>query len=310
MNFKTVGLVEIGTNSVKYLISYLDDHGKIVHLVDKNEVTKIGQGLESQGLLDPTGMERTLSSIEGFIGESIDLDVNSIKVVGTMALRKASNSEYFSRCLIERTGLSLQVLSGETEARYSLRAVRETVPDDCSGWLFDAGGGSTEFSCFSGKYMESPFSLNVGALTLSDRFFPDDVVDSRSLERAMAWVASELKKGGVEARGQGGRLIGTGGNLVSMASVSLGGIPISSGSSFTVSLGEIERQVALFAKTKVNDRSSIPGVPAARARIILGGACIALSVVYLTCSSELEVSTYGLRHGLMKEMLSSGANFV
>ncbi|SMG49787.1 Ppx/GppA phosphatase family protein [Dethiosulfovibrio salsuginis] len=310
MSFKTIGLVEIGTNSVKFLISYLDDSGKIVHLVDKNDVTKIGQGIESQGLLDPTGMERTLSSIEGFIDESVDLEVGSIKVVGTMALRKASNSEFFSRSLMERTGLSLQVLSGETEARYSLRAVRETVPDGCSGWLFDAGGGSTEFSCFSGKDMESPFSLNVGALTLSDRFFPDDMVDSRSLEMAMEWVASELKKGGVEARGQGGRLIGTGGNLVSMASVFLGGAPIPSGSSFTIPLNEIERQVALFAKTKVDDRSSIPGVPAARARIILGGACIALSIARLTCSLDLEVSTYGLRHGLMKEMLSSEGNFV
>lgn len=310
MNAISVGLVEIGTNSVKYLVSYVNSSGQIINLIDRNEVTRLGQGIQGSGRLSDDGMERTLASIEKFLSEVEGLFLKSVQVFGTMALREGSNSEIFSSELRRRTGLSLNVLSGDDEATYSLRAVKSTLPMDCSGWLFDTGGGSTEFSFFRGDSMEAPFSVNLGALTLTDRFFKEDPVSQVSLEKSLEWIASQLEENRVGTRGDGDRLIGTGGNLVTMASVALGGVQLSQGSSYRLTTDEICRQVTLFARTRVEDRHLIPGVPESRSRIILGGACIALSVARSTSSLDLEVSTYGLRHGLMKKILSPFDNFV
>lgn len=298
------GLVEIGTNSVKFLVSKVDSSGKIVHLMDENEVTRIGQGLEETGRLSQEAMEETLSSIERFIEKTSVLGEISFFAVATMALRKASNSDQFILLLNDRTDLSLEILSGEEEANYSLKAVRDTLPKSCSCWLFDTGGGSTEFAYFSGSSMDSPISLDLGALTLTDRFFPEARVAVGSLDDALSWVELKLREGTIISRGPGVSLVGTGGNLVTMASVASGGLPVPHGRSCVLSLEEIQRQVSLFALTDVDKRSLIPGVPESRARIILGGACIVLAVARSTGSSEVRVSTLGLRHGLMKERLS------
>lgn len=310
MSDKPVGLIEIGTNSVKFLVSKLGSSGEIVHVLDRNEVTRIGQGLDKSGFIMEEAMERTLTSIEVFLEETKSLGVEFCFAFATMALRSAINADEFSLKFKSKTGLELKVLSGREEADYSLRAVRETMPEESSCWLFDTGGGSTEFAFFAGMTMEDPVSLDLGALTLTERFFPHDKVERGSLDLALSWISLRLDDGGIKLRGDNPMLVGTGGNLVTMASVASGGSFIPKGENYVIDLDEIQRQVYLFADTDVRDRVSIPGVPESRARVILGGACIALAVARSVGVFEMVVSTCGLRHGLMREVLSHSDNFV
>ncbi len=307
---KPVGLIEIGTNSVKFLVSKLSSSGEVVHILDRNEVTRIGQGLDKSGLIMDEAMERTLTSIDTFLTEARSMGVKSCFAFATMALRNAINADEFSFKFRDKAGLELKILSGREEAEYSLRAVRETLPEESSCWLFDTGGGSTEFAFFSGMAMEDPVSLDLGALTLTERFFPHDKVKRDSLDQALSWISLRLDNGGIKPRGDKPMLVGTGGNLVTMASVASGGSFIPKGENYFIGLDEVKRQVYLFAATDVRDRASIPGVPESRARVILGGACIALAVARSVGVSEMAVSTCGLRHGLVRQVLFHSDNFV
>lgn len=310
MSDKPIGLIEIGTNSVKFLVSVLGSSGDVVNLLDRNEVTRIGQDLNMSGILMEEAMERTLTSIDTFLKEAQSLGVRSFFAFATMALRSAANADEFSSRLKARNGLKLRILSGREEANCSLRAVRATVSKERSCWLFDTGGGSTEFAFFSGMVMEEPVSLGIGALTLTERFFRSDKVHPESVTEALSWISIRLSDGGVGPREVDAGLVGTGGNLATMASVASGGAFVPGRENFIMDIDELQRQVSLFSATDVKDRASIPGVPESRARVILGGACIALAVVRSVGVANLMVSTCGLRHGLMRQVLSHGDNFV
>ncbi len=300
-----VGLIEIGTNSIKYLVAERNKGGDTVYLVDRNDITRIGEGLERSGSLGIAAMERSILSIEAFLGEIGRIGVFPVLVVGTMALRKASNGSVFSRLLAERTGLGLRVLSGREEACYSLGAIRRQLPTDSSGWLFDTGGGSTEYMSFDGSGLGCFVSLELGALTMTERFFETDPVSREKVNAALGWVYEVLLRGGISSGGGADDvLVGTGGNLVTMASVACRGEKMGGDSLFCLDIGEIRRQVDLYREVPVAERSMIPGVPQGRAGIILAGACIVLASAAFLGSGSVGVSMAGLRYGLMESLLS------
>lgn len=299
-----VGLVEIGTNSIKYLVAKRDDSGSVLYLVDGNDITGIGRGLERTGSLSLEAMERSLSSIDVFLAKIRPLGSFPVFAVGTMALRKAKNKSAFSRLLKERTGLDLRVLSGEEESAYSLESVRKTLPAGSKGWLFDTGGGSTEYVSFDEESLGSPVSLDLGALTMTERFFETEPISRDAVKAALEWTKGVLARGIPKNHGHEGLLVGTGGNLVAMASVAMGGGKIDGRGLCPLTAEEIAIQTELYRQTPVSERSLIPGVSKGRSGIILAGACIVLASADFMNSKEVLVSTAGLRYGLIESLLS------
>ncbi len=297
-------VIDVGTNSVKYCLAE-GQEGRFRILDDRVEIARLGEGLGASGQISAEALERNLKALEGFVARARGAGASEIAAVGTMALRTASNAGEFLKALKERTNLDLKVLSGEEEARLSYRAVM-TLPGALKGRLvsFDTGGGSTEFAfCRDGK-VKRQFSLDLGAVTATEAFFPTSPVEPGRLQWAMAALKRALKKGGLW--GYGNALVGIGGSVTTLASVKLGlrRYAPEAVQGTVLTCQDLDCQIELYSSCSLSQRRKIPGLAPMRADVILAGACIVKAVMELLHRKSCTVSARSLRHGLLEELFA------
>src|SRR5262245_57918904 len=170
-------VIDVGTNSVKFHIGERRADGVWRTIVDRAEVTRLGEGLGDGGRLDPEAMGRTVEAIAGRADEAKRSGVVTIAAVGTEGLRIASNRAAFLEAVRARGGVQIEVIPGEEEARLAYLAVKSGLgPVTGSLVVFDTGGGSSQFTFGHGDHVDERFSVNVGAVRFTERFGLDGVV--------------------------------------------------------------------------------------------------------------------------------------
>src|SRR5262245_59264051 len=158
-------VIDVGTNSVKFHVGEKGPDGVWRTIVDRAEVTRIGDRLAETGEINAEAMERTVVAIAGMVAEARRNGAADIAAVGTMGLRTARNSDAFIALVERRAGLRIEVISGEEEGRLAYLAVKAGLGlDDGALVVFDTGGGSTQFTFGHGSVVDERFSLNVGAV--------------------------------------------------------------------------------------------------------------------------------------------------
>ena len=296
-------IIDIGTNSIKFHMAEKAD-GTIKVLKDANNIARLGEGLRETGSIAPDALERNAEAVAEFAEEARKGGASEIVAVGTMALRTAKNAQTFAARVKELAGLDLKVVPGDEEARLSYIAVMSGL--DVGGKnlvTFDTGGGSTEFVYGKGEAMLKKFSVNIGAVRLTEQFFKDDPVSPGSVEAATKLIAKELAEGGVD--GKTDFLVGMGGTVTSIASVkhkmAVYDPDVIQGS--TLTSRDISEQIEEYSKRTLEERRSIVGLQPKRADVILAGTCIVKVIMEMLGVGELTVSDRGLRHGLMFELM-------
>lgn len=294
-------VIDIGTNSVKFCLGNFEAD-RLTILKDVNFITKLGEGLRHSGIIQEAAMLRTASCVAEYVKEARAHDVKDIKIVGTMALRSASNSTSFLSLVKHLTDMDVCIISGEDEAKLSFLAALSGISGSKSGRIvtFDTGGGSTEFVFGEDGAIERQVSINIGALRITEDYFPVSPVAIDKLKTAMKAITKEISESGVRAHGA--MLIGMGGNITSMASVkhSLERYDSSKVHGTSLSLEEVNSQIESYAAKSLEERRQIKGLNPARADIILAGACIVTSAMELCSAKEVVVSDRGLRHVLLE----------
>ncbi len=186
-------VIDAGTNSTKFHLAELDLDGSWRTVVDRAVVTRLGEGLEATGEIGAVPLDRTAQAIGEMADEARSLDVRGIAVVGTAGLRIASNQAEVVETLRARTGLSLEVISGEDEGRLAHLAVATGVGlDDGAIVVFDTGGGSSQFTFGHGPVVDERFSLDVGAVRFTEQFGLAEAVSADVVADAVAAIAAEL----------------------------------------------------------------------------------------------------------------------
>jgi exopolyphosphatase/guanosine-5'-triphosphate,3'-diphosphate pyrophosphatase len=299
-------VVDIGTNSVKLHVGERRAGDSWRTIVDRAEVTRLGEGLRESGALQPEPVRRTADAIVGMVGEARRAGAAEIAAVATAGMRIASNPEELVDAVQERCGVGVEVISGDEEARLAYLAATSEL-DLGAGTLavFDTGGGSTEFTFGRPGRVEERFSLDVGAAPLTDEFGLAGPVTDEQLEAAFGVIAEQLAR--LDGRSNPARLVGLGGALTNLASVQHGletyDSDIVQGS--VLDRAEVERQIALYRARTAEQRREIVGLQPGRAEVILAGACIVRTVLDKLGCEELTVSDRGLRHGLILERFSA-----
>jgi exopolyphosphatase/guanosine-5'-triphosphate,3'-diphosphate pyrophosphatase len=299
-------VVDIGTNSVKLHVGERRAGDSWRTIVDRAEVTRLGEGLRESGALQPEPVRRTADAIVGMVGEARRAGAAEIAAVATAGMRIASNPEKLVDAVQERCGVGVEVISGDEEARLAYLAATSEL-DLGAGTLavFDTGGGSTEFTFGRPGRVEERFSLDVGAAPLTDEFGLAGPVTDEQLEAAFGVIAEQLAR--LDGRSNPARLVGLGGALTNLASVQHGletyDSDIVQGS--VLDRAEVERQIALYRARTTEQRREIVGLQPGRAEVILAGACIVRTVLDKLGCEELTVSDRGLRHGLILERFSA-----
>jgi exopolyphosphatase / guanosine-5'-triphosphate,3'-diphosphate pyrophosphatase len=289
---RRTAVIDVGTNSVKFQLAQ-EGLGGWEPVVDRAEVTRLGEGLEASGELGDAPIERTADAVAGMVAQARSEGAAEIIAVGTAGLRSAPNRARFIDAVRERCGVEVEVISGDDEARLAYLGATSGLSAHGSLAVFDSGGGSSQFT-----FGDERFSVGVGAVLVTERFGLDRAVSADVIADARAALRSDL------ARLEGRRpdaVVGMGGAVTNLAAVRLQLSPYDPGriQGSTLDRAEIDRQIELYRTRDAAGRRDIPGLQPARAEVILGGACIVRTVLELLDAEALTVSDRGLRHGVL-----------
>ncbi|MCC6397269.1 MAG: Ppx/GppA family phosphatase [Bacteroidetes bacterium] len=303
---KRYAVIDIGTTSTKLHVAEKMENGNWRRIVDRAEITLLGEGLHATGEIQPAAALRTVAAISGMVEESSRLQVQDLVAVGTMACRTATNFEYFALRVAAACGVKIRVLSGEEESRLSYLGATSGIPVANGPMIvFDIGGGSTEFVRGTNATILESFSVNVGAMRFTETYQLRNAVSPERLPDILGAIAVDLRK--LERFPASHALLGIGGTVTTMASVlhTLETYDPDAVHGTRIDGTEVDRQIELYRSRSAEERRSIPGLQPGRAEVILGGACIVRSILTALRATNLTVSDRGLRHGVLLDRFSS-----
>lgn len=183
--------IDLGSNSFHLVIMARKDQ-RLVWVDGKKEMIRLASGINrNTGELHASTKNRALRCLRHFGQALKGVPVNQIKAVGTSAFRRLSNSSEFMAEAEATLGLPIQILTGQDEAKYIYRGVAKDLPED-TRFVLDIGGGSTEMILGRGKEVQKCHSLEMGCLTLTERFFRDGIITPSKIEQCEAFIQKRL----------------------------------------------------------------------------------------------------------------------
>ncbi len=306
-------VIDVGTNSVKLLVAEVDGH--VVRPVwEEGNQTRLGEGFFDTRRLQRRAIDRTIEAVAEFVNTARAHGAGHIRVVGTSAVREADNGAELTQALASRTGLALEVISGDQEAEWAYLGVTsgETFRNRRL-LIVDAGGGSTEFLLGEGEQRLFRRSFPLGAVRLLERLAPSDPPRPQELDQGRTWLREffreRLRPGLPHEALEPDRtwLVGTGGTAVILARMALGieTYEREAIESLRLQAGTLSEWVERLWRLPLAERRKIPGLPPPRADVILTGALIYEAAALHLGFAELRASTRGLRFAALVDSAPS-----
>ena len=207
-----VAAIDIGSNSCHLIVARIE-HEELRPITRLKEKVQLGSGLDKDNNLTEEAIERGLACLRKLSQLCLNIDKKSIRIVGTSALRRAENSDFFVSQAEKILGLPVNIISGREEARLIYLGVAHTQSDDSGQRLvIDIGGGSTELIIGERFEPELLESLHLGCITYSMRYFQGGHLSEENFKAAYYSARIELlnieqhyrQKGWSEAIGSSG----------------------------------------------------------------------------------------------------------
>jgi exopolyphosphatase / guanosine-5'-triphosphate,3'-diphosphate pyrophosphatase len=295
-------VVDIGTNSTRLLIADVND-GRVTRQLDRRTtVTRLGAGVDANGLLQAEAMERVYATLNQY-AQAIDHHQadNRIAVL-TSAVRDAANGAQFAHTIEDRYGLEPHILTGDEEARLTfLGATSQRDPADTTPTLVaDIGGGSTELVIGEGREMRFHVSTQAGAVRQTERHLHHDPPTRAELQ-AVAEDVREILTQGVpsDRRTAVHHGIAVAGTPTSLAAIAQKLDPYDPNKvhGYVVTTRQCETILAQLAAIPLELRRQIPGLHPARAPTIVAGVVILIETLDLFGLHQVEVSEHDILRG-------------
>ncbi len=309
---RRLAAIDMGTNSIRLVVAEAAREGGYRILDDEKEMTRLGQGLTASAAMSDEAMERSAQAVARMKSIAEGYDVERVRLIGTAVVREASNAPALADLLRRRTGLEMEIISADEEARLAfLSAAHHFDLRDISAGVVDIGGGSTEVILSSGGLVEQVYTIPIGAVRMTEQFGgPKDSGGSR-YDEMRRFIMRTLDRTIGEAPFHPQTLIGTGGTLTTLGDMSLlarmgGGPSLGPGPSVRgheMMRSEVKHLLDNLRKTPVSERSRTPGLPEDRADIIVAGLAIGERLMKKLGVNRLRVHDRGIRDGLLLTML-------
>lgn len=310
--------IDVGTNTVRLLVGEPDGAGGYRPIFAAQEITRLGQGLSPDRLLQPEPIQRTLAVLEWFRRLADSHGATRTAVIGTSALREARNRQEFLRRARMEMGLDVRVISGEEEARLTLRGMRAALP--AVGYplggrllLMDIGGGSTEFLLADGDAILATASTGLGVVKLTEahvRHDPPVPAELTAIHDVVAARLARLRAEGFPGLGPAAAapaiaFVGTAGTLTTLAAIDLSLTSYDPGrvNGHRLTRDRVEALLRELASLPLVRRRGIPGLEPARADVIVAGALVCLGAMETLGFPTIVVSDGGLREGILLDLL-------
>ncbi len=301
---RVLAAVDVGTNSLHLVVARVGDEGTFDVVAREKEMVRLGSGSGDMKRLAPDAIDRGVATLTRF-RRIADISEAPLRAVATSAVREADNhAEFLARARAE-AGVEVEIVSGVEEARLIHLGVIQALPVfDRRLLLCDIGGGSTEVLVGEKGEMLTSRSFKLGAVRLTNRFFPGQALHPSavtSCRRHVAEALSALRRPVAElgfevAVGSSGTIE----QVVRLARAAAGAEALRTYNGATVSGDEVREVAARLVKARAKGPlGAMPGLEPKRADIILAGALILEGVVDVFGVQELTLSDYALREGVL-----------
>lgn len=294
--------IDCGTNSTRLLIS--EGTGRHRRVLDRQAViTRLGQGVDATGRLDPEAIERTVSVLRRY-KEAIDAHgATGVRMTATSAARDASNSAAFFDAAEAAIGVRPELITGDVEGALSFAgATSELEPSDGPFLVIDIGGGSTELIVGTDR-VEGVRSLDVGCVRLSEKHLDSDPPAPEELSNAIGEVTDLVTDAlrDLPLVGEARTVVGLAGTITTVAAVELGLAEWDREAihHFRLTRAVAEEVFRTLATERLADRLHNPGLEAARADVIVGGCCVLVGLFRTLGIDEMLVSESDILDGLV-----------
>lgn len=299
---KVLGVIDIGSNSIRLVIVRISSQNSYKIVDDIKQSVRLGKDILPNGNLHPIRMQKAISTIRFYKNLSDAFQTDETIVVATEAVRQAANQSEFLAMVKQETGLPVRVLSGEEEAYYDyFSAVNALDLPECL--IMDIGGSSTELIWMKDREIHNLASLPFGALSLSEQLatIPGTPAErEKTVNRLLFEYLNNLPwLPKIQT------LIGIGGSFRNIAKIDkkLTAYPLEVSHNYQLSWERVLEIHQFVRNTPPDARKEIKGLSSDRADIFLG-ATTAISAVIEFCNiTDIYISGYGLREGLIFEQI-------
>jgi exopolyphosphatase/guanosine-5'-triphosphate,3'-diphosphate pyrophosphatase len=301
-------VIDIGTNSILMLMGETTGDGRLMEVMQKSEITRLGEALQRTGMITQSAMERSEEVLENYRVLLKEKGVTDVSLVATEVLRAAGNRHLFMERIKERFGWEIEVLSGEQEAKYSYLGVMDFVAEpEKEGVVMDVGGGSSEIIVGKGAQLHASQSIPIGAVRLWERLEKKESLSHEEIELAEQIIREYLGRIMFQdIISSESFFIGLGGTITTLVAIEESmeeyNAEIVNGYSLTR-----DRLKDLFFKLNqlsISERKAVPGLVSGREDIILYGILIFTTFMDLFEINRVIVSDRGLRFGYLKYLES------
>ena len=312
---RRIAAIDVGTNSMRLIVAEASADGSYRVLDDEKEVTRLGRGLCDTGQLRQDSMEHSAQVIARMkgIAEGYGVPMNQLRIIGTCAVREATNGPDFVELVRRQSGLTLEPISGEEEARLAhLSAAAAFDLSSVSAAVVDIGGGSTEMVLSSGGVIDQLCTLPLGAVRLTEQFAgAQEPGDEEIYDEMRRYIRRTIRQQFGKAPFVPQFIVGTGGTFTSLAAISMHrGASTSSGGllpfavrGYELQRSEVKHTLEWLRQMPVRSRLRVAGLSPDRTEIIIAGLAVAEAVMKHLGANTARVHDRGIRDGLLLTMI-------
>jgi exopolyphosphatase/guanosine-5'-triphosphate,3'-diphosphate pyrophosphatase len=285
-----VAALDCGTNSLRLLIADIDGD-RLVDVVRRMEIVRLGEGVDRTGRLSEAALGRTFGVLDSYAEQIRTGDVSRIRMVATSATRDAANRDVFVDGVRERLGVPPEVITGDQEAGLSFDgATRELRGSGLASpyLVVDIGGGSTEFVLGDDEGPRQARSVDIGCVRLTERHLRDDPPTAEQIAAATADIEAAIDVAGEAVAIEAARtLVGLAGSVTTVVALALGLSRYEPDRIHhrSVSIEQVtEVTQRLLAATRA-ERAAMPVMHPGRVDVIGGGALV-LETIMRRCGFD------------------------
>jgi exopolyphosphatase/guanosine-5'-triphosphate,3'-diphosphate pyrophosphatase len=314
---RILAAIDIGTNSIHMVIVRVQPQLPTFTIIARERDTvRLGDRCFQTGNLKPELMARALASLSRCQQLAASYNADHIIAVATSAVREASNGRTFIQQIQQELNLSVDLVSGQEEARRIYLGVLSGMElNNRPHIIIDIGGGSTELILGDSHEPRFLSSTKVGAVRLSAEYVTTDPISEQEYQYLHSYIQGMLERPVDELKaflkkGEMVQLLGTSGTIETLANIhareSLGVVP-SHLSGYLLTRDDVAKLLEKFRTLNYEQRCEIPGLSTQRAEIILAGTMILHTVMMMLDLDSLVIGERALREGIIVDwMLAHG----
>ncbi|MCC5636597.1 Ppx/GppA family phosphatase [Nostoc sp. CHAB 5844] len=314
---RIIAAIDLGTNSLHMVVVKIDPTLPTFSIFTREkETVRLGDRDLTTGDLKPEVMERAIATLQRFQAVAKTFNAETIIAVATSAVREAPNGKDFLHKIDSELGLSVDLISGQEEARRIYLGVLSGMEfNNQPHIIIDIGGGSTEIILGDSQEPRTLTSTKVGAVRLTGEFISTDPISNTELQYLQAYVRGMLERSVEDVLanlqfGESPRLVGTSGTIETLVMIDarekLGTMP-STLNGYQLSLQDLQGWVNRLTKMTNVERTAIPGMPEKRSEVILAGAIVLQEAMTLLGLDAVTLCGRALREGVIVDwMLTHG----